>query len=207
MPVFRACIAVTGLLLVSTLMLGWGRAEKSVPVASASRSEPVYNVDPAHSSIMFRIRHFGLANFYGMVTAPMGTVLLDVPEAAALEIEIQTKYVEGGNDSRNKFLASPDFFNTREYPKATFKASAIRRIDDTTFEADGQFTLRGVTRPLTITLTGYTERTIEKFGHRCGFETTFTINRSDYGMTTHFENETLADEVTITVSIEAGRPA
>lgn len=207
MSAFRFCVAITGLLLVSVLMLGWGRAAAPLTPAGAAQPEAVYQVDPAHSSIMFKIRHFGLANFYGMVTAPMGTVLLDVPEAAALEIEIQTKYVEGGNDSRNKFLASPDFFNTREYPKATFKASAIRRIDDTTFEADGEFTMRGVTKPLTITLTGYTERTIEKFGHRCGFETTFTIKRSEFGMTTHFENETLADEVTITVSIEAGRPA
>lgn len=193
---------------VSVAMIGLVRRPATVTSAGAhAAAEPVYQVDPAHSSIIFQIRHFGIANFYGMVTAPTGTVLLDDPDNPVLDIEIQTKYVNGGNDSRNKFLASPDFFNTREYPKATFKSDKIRKVDDTTYEADGEFTMRGVTRPLTITLTGYNERTIDKFGHRCGFETTFAVKRSEYGMTTHFENETLADEVTITVSIEAGRPA
>jgi len=188
-------------------MLGVGRAGESLTSAGVHAAENVYKVDPAHSSIIFQIRHFGIANFYGMVTAPMGTVLLDDPDAAVLEIEIQTKYVNGGNDSRNRFLASPDFFNVREYPKASFKAESIRRIDESTFEADGIFTMRGVSRPLTVRLTGYAERTIEKFGHRCAFETTFTINRSEFGMDSHLEDESLGDEVTITVSIEAARPA
>lgn len=193
---------------VSAAMFGFvHRPGSTVLSEAAAAAEPVYQVDPAHSSIIFKIRHFGIANFYGMVTAPTGSVLIDDPENPVLDIEIQTKYVNGGNDSRNKFLASPDFFNTREYPKATFKSDKIRKVDDTTYEAEGEFTMRGVTKPLTITLTGYNERTIDKFGHRCGFETTFTVKRSEYGMTTHFENETLADEVTITVSIEAGRPA
>lgn len=198
---------VAAAVVFPALMLGLARDRSAMPASTAATAdEAVYQIDPAHSSIVFAIRHFGIANFYGMVTAPTGTVLLDA-DNPVLDVTILTKYVNGGNDSRNKFLASPDFFNVREYPQATFKSHAIRKIDDTTYEADGTFTMRGVSRPLTVTLTGYGERTVEKFGHRCAFETTFTIKRSQFGMTTHLEDDVLGDDVTITVSIEAGRPA
>lgn len=203
----RTFSLIAAIAAVSVLMLGLGRG-KPTPVSSAgvAAEEAVYQIDPAHSSIIFTIRHFGIANFYGTVTAPTGTVLLDT-DLPAIDVTIHTKYVNGGNDSRNKFLASPDFFNVREYPEASFKSNSIRKVDDTTYEADGTFTMRGVSKPITVTLTGYGERTVEKFGHRCAFETTFTIKRSEFGMTSHFEDEVLGDEVTITVSIEAGRPA
>lgn len=171
--------------------------------ARVVREAETFEIDPVHSSIVFRIRHFDMANFYGMITGPTGS--FSICEGGSLDVTIEIKNVDGGNESRNRFLAGPDLFNARDYPTARFTAKRIRDLGDGRFEATGDFTLKGITRELTVELQGYNEREVPRFGHRAAFETTFTIKRTEFGMPTHVEERVLGDEVTLTVSLEGVR--
>lgn len=167
------------------------------------READTFEIDPVHSSIIFRIRHFDMANFYGMVTAPRGS--FSVMEGGSLDVTIDIRNVDGGNDSRNRFLAGPDLFNARDYPTARFSSKKIRDLGDGRFEVTGDFSLKGITHEITVELRDYNEREVPRFGYRAAFEATFTIRRTEFGMPTHVEERVLGDEVTLTVSIEGVR--
>lgn len=165
-----------------------------------------FGVDPGHSTVLFKVRLHSVANFYGRVNAPQGTFLLtDDPAQSHVEITIETKNIDGGLKTRNQYLAGVDFFNAREYPQATFASTSIKRIDETSFEASGSFTMRGKTIPLTVTLAEYAEADMGRLGYRAGFEARFTVNRSEFGMTAHLDDGQLGDDVEIIVAIDGGR--
>lgn len=198
-------VTIAAAVLSGAVLLGFNAPATPAPASRAA--EDNFSVDIAHSTIIFKIRLHKVANFYGRVNAPQGSFLLtDNPDESFVEINIATKNVDGGMKTRDQYLAGVDFFNAREYPDASFKSDSIKRVDAQTFEAAGQFTLRGKTIPLTVQLKQYAEAAMGRLGYRAGFEATFTIKRSEFGMTAHLDDEQLGDEVEITVAIDGGRP-
>lgn len=177
------------------------------PLPSALHAVAPFTIDMAHSTLNYRVRHFGVSWFYGRINMPEGSFLLDAsePSASHVTITVELKNMDAGNENRDRFLIGPDFFNAREHPVATFSSTSITKIDDSTWEAAGEFTLRGVTKPVAVKLEEYTELQTAKFGYRAGFLCTFDIKRSDYGMDLFVSDGTLGDLVTITASIEGVR--
>ena len=163
-----------------------------------------FAVDVAHSTVIFKLRHFGISNFYGRVKAPSGSFLVDDSDLAGsmINVTLEIKNMDSGNVGRDRFLLSPDFFNEREYPTAEFNSSSIKKLGEGTYEATGTFTMHGVSNPVTVRIDDYTTAHVERFGHRGGFECTFTVKRSDYGMDLFVKEGTLGDEVTIIAAIE-----
>ncbi len=202
----NARVLIIGAILLVGVVAAADHSLAKSHITKAQSQSAEFMVDPSHSVILFKIRHFGVTNFYGRVNNPTGKFLLvDEPGASFVEIEVQTKFIDGGNDARNKFLAGPDFFNPREHPTATFKSREIKRIDESTWEAVGTFRMRGVDVPLTVQLQQYAEVSTSRFGYRAGFEATFVVSRSTFGMTTHLEENMLSDAVEITVSVAGAR--
>ncbi len=163
-----------------------------------------YRVDPVHSSIVFRVKHMNTAFVYGRFNRFSGTLVVDEknPERSSVQLEIDLNSVDTGNSQRDDHLRNPDFFNTRQFPKATFKSTRVRKINDTTVEVQGNLTLRGVTKPLTVRVT-FTGKGRNPRGQEIiGFETTFTIKRSAFGIN-YGLNGGLSDEVRVTISVEA----
>jgi polyisoprenoid-binding protein YceI len=174
----------------------------SAPRAEAPAAAGAWSVDPTHSSMVFRIKHLNTAFFYGTFNKVTGTINFDEakPEASSLELTVQVDSLESHADGRNTHLKSKDFFNVAEFPTATFKSTSWKG-SGTSFDVTGDMTLHGVTKPLTIKL----EKTGEGKGQRgpiIGFESTFTIKRSDFGIT--FMPDGLGDEVKLMVGLEAG---
>ncbi len=194
---------ISGIMVLSAIAPSTAHeSESRMPFASAEQ----FGVDPGHSTVIFKVRLHSVANFYGRVNAPQGSFLLtDNPDESHVDIKIQTKNIDGGLKARNQYLAGVDFFNAREHPEATFTSDSITRIDDTSFEAKGNFTMRGKTIPLTVTLAEYAEADMGRLGYRAGFEARFTVKRSEFGMTAHLDDGQLGDEVEIIVAIDGGR--
>jgi polyisoprenoid-binding protein YceI len=121
-----------------------------------------------------------------------------------VKVVIEIKNMDAGNDTRNRFLTGPDFFNVREYPTAEFASTSIRKHDDGSYEATGPLTMHGVTREVAVRINEYTEKQTERFGFRGGFECVFDVNRSDFGMDlfVNEKTETLGDPVRIIAAIE-----
>jgi polyisoprenoid-binding protein YceI len=167
-----------------------------------------YDIDPVHSSVVFRVLHMGIAPFYGRFNDLAGTIVHDPanPENSSVKIEIEAESVDTGAAARDRHLRSPDFFNAKQFPKITFESTGVKKTGDGTFEVTGDLTLLGRTRPVTLTV----ERTGEGNGPRgkprIGFATTTSIRRSEFGMTYMLdEKKGVGDRVDLFLAVEGVR--
>ena len=171
-------------------------------LSAAAQAADTYQVDPVHSSVLFKIRHLNVADFYGRFDDVSGTVSLD-PASGSVNLEIKTDSIDTHNDKRNQDLKGPDFFNVKQFPTITFKSTKVENAGGDAYKVTGNFTLRGVTKPLTVEFKKTGEGKGMKDEYRAGGETQFTIKRSDFGM--NYMQGVLGDEVTLIVSLEGIR--
>lgn len=175
-------------------------AEPAPPAPAAAET---YEVDSVHSTILFRVKHLGVAYSYGRFNEMQGKIVVDDanPAASSVEIEAKTDSIDTGNAKRDQHLKSPDFFNAKQFPTVSFKSTSAKKAGEK-WEVAGNVTLKGVSKPVTLTLDRVgTAKTPQ--GHKTGFEGKFAVKRSDFGMS--FMPDGLGDEVTLQVSIEAAR--
>ena len=161
-----------------------------------------YKVDPTHSSLIFKVKHLDIAYVYGRFNSLSGMVIIDEEEIgnSSVEITVKTKAVDTSKGQRDKLLRGPDFLNIKEFPVVSFKSSELKKTGSDTLEVSGDLTLLGVTQPLTVTVYE-TGKGRDPFGGvRRGFETTFSIRRTDFGMRKMLS--LVAEEVSITLSVE-----
>ncbi len=188
-------------ILMSTLAMSLAMSLSEANVHAADS----YTLDPVTSSALFRVKHFNVAYFYGTFNAVEGNVTWDQvnPAASKIEVTIQAASVASRNEKRDAHLASPDFFDAKQFATLKFVSSAFKAIDATHYEVAGDFTMHGVTKPLTITVEKTGDGKDPKGAQRIGFETTFKVKRSDHGMDKMLEN--IGDEVTVIFSTEGIR--
>ncbi len=169
--------------------------------AALAPAQSNYKVDPVHSAVLFKINHLGVSNAWGRFNDPQGVVVWDDndPSKSKDEITLQTAKIDTANQKRDDHLRSPDFFNAKQFPTLSFKSNSIAKKSDTEFDVTGDLTFRGVTKPITVTVTKVGEKETQ-MGHRAGWETSFTVKRSEFGMT--FMPGGVGEEVEIVVSIE-----
>ena len=184
------------------LALGLGLAPHSTAKPTETQA---FNVDPVHSSTVFRIKHFDVSFFYGRFNSVTGKVEFDAedPANSSFIIEIKADSVDTNSGQRDRHLKSPDFFNAQEFRSIIFKSTRVSRRGDNRLEVGGDLTLHGVTRPVSL-IVDYGGPKEARGRSLMGFETTFTIKRSDFGMTTYIAGKALGDEVKLFVSLEVG---
>lgn len=202
----RTALALSAATVVATALGGLASGPDAVPASASAQpsAATIFIVDKTRSMVIFRVRDMGVSNFYGRVNAPTGTFTIDPddPANSSVQIMFELKNMDTGDKNKDRLLLGPQYFNARQYPTAEFKSTSISKIDDSTYEATGAFTMRGATRQITVTLTDYAELQTTKFGYRGGFEATFTIKRLDYGLNEHEDGLMLGLDVRITVSIQ-----
>lgn len=160
----------------------------------------------AHASINFRIQHFGFSWMHGRFNKFEGSFSYD-PEnlqAAKVDVTIDVASIDTNYEMRDNHLRSSDFFNVAVYPKAHFVGKSLTAQADGNYILTGEFTLQGVTNPLTMTIEKIGEGESPWGGYRAGFEghTQFTI--ADYGMDVTRLGPS-AKEVYLTLSVEGIR--
>jgi polyisoprenoid-binding protein YceI len=164
-----------------------------------------FKLDPVHTSIVFRVKHLEVAYVFGRFNGPTGSFAFDesTPSNSSIEVIVNAKNVDTAFEKRDNHLRSPDFFNIGDYPLISFKSKSVKKLNQDTYEVSGNLTLLGKTRPITVKAhaTGSGKDPWGNF--RRGFETSFTIKRSDFGM--NFMMGGVSDEVNLTVSFEGIR--
>jgi polyisoprenoid-binding protein YceI len=164
-----------------------------------------YKVDPGHSGVLFKVQRFGATNFWGRFNQPEGVLVWDEqnPAGSTISVSVQAAKVDTASQKRDDHLRSPDFFNARQFPAITFKSTSISKAEtEGQYLVNGDLTLHGVTRPVTVTLVKTGEAETQS-GYRAGFETSFQIKRSEHGM--NFMQGAIGDDVQIVVTLEAVR--
>ena len=186
----RLAMSVLAALVVSVL---------GAPVPA--RAADPYVVDAMHSSVYFKISHLGLSSVYGRFNSFTGSFTIDPSDAAncAFAMTIRTESIDTNNRKRDDHLRSPDFFNVKQFPAITFKATAVKPIQDG-YEVTGDFTMHGVTKSIRFPLLGGRKAEFPKGVERTGFSTELTLKRSDFGMTKFAE--ALGDDVLVAISFE-----
>lgn len=168
----------------------------------------VYKVDAGHSGVNFTIRHF-VTNTPGRFKDFDGTIKHDKqnPAASSVEFTVKTTSIDTDNDDRDNHLRGEDFFEVAKFPTMTFVSKKVAAKDANTLEVTGDLTIKGVTKSVTIPVQVLgTAKTPN--GEKAGFETTFTVNRKDYGINWNRVMDSgavLGDDVKVTISIEANR--
>ena len=164
-----------------------------------------YQIDPIHSSVLFRIKHLAISNVYGRFIDFKGTLIIDQEDPAKNSIEayVAAHSIDTDTPKRDDHLQSPDFLNVNKFPMVSFRSQSWKKIDKDIFEVTGDLTLHGVTRPLTVKLEQTGSGKDPWGGYRIGFETSFSIKRNDFKMGKM--HDSVGGTVYITVSIEAVR--
>ena len=151
-----------------------------------------WEIDPSHQSFEFVARHL-MAKVRGKFSGVSGAATVaDALEASTLEIEIDTTTVDTGDATRDGHLRSNDFFGAEDHPTISFRSTAIRPGDaETEWKVDGDLTIRGVTRPVTVDLE-FLGGAIDPWGNqRIGFSGVVPeVNREDWGLTWNAPLET-----------------
>ena len=114
-------------------------------------------------------------------------------------MRIKTASIDTNVEKRDQHLRTADFFDVEKYPEMVFKSTAVRKVGDG-LEVTGDFTLHGVTRPVTFTLKGGEKAEFPKGTQRIGFFTEFTLKRSEFGMANMIPD--VGDEVRIFIGLE-----
>ncbi|MCG3201537.1 MAG: Protein YceI [Gammaproteobacteria bacterium] len=143
-----------------------------------------YTIDPSHTFVQFRISHLGFSTMVGRFNKLEGEFSWDKakPEDSAIHITIDTASVDTNWAERDKHLRGEEFLAVREYPQASFKSTRYTG-DATGGKLEGELTLHGVTKPVTIDVEAVGEGADPWGGYRAGFDGTTTINRLDFGIT------------------------
>jgi polyisoprenoid-binding protein YceI len=164
-----------------------------------------FEVDTVHSSAIFRIKHANVSYSYGRFNDFKGKLVLDDkdPSKSEFDFRVSTESVDTGNPNRDGHLKGPDFFNAKQFPTIAFKSTKVAKQPGDKYQVTGDLTLHGVTKPITVTLVKTGSAAIPKMGTRTGFETTFDIKRTDFGMSNMVGM--VGDDVRMIVSIEAGK--
>jgi polyisoprenoid-binding protein YceI len=173
--------------------------------APAEAQAEAWSIDPAHSFVMFRIKHMDLGYAYGRWNEFSGSVSYDEANAAAssVTVEVKAASVDTGVQPRDDHLRSPDFFNVAQFPTIAFKSTSVAKVDAKHVDVTGDLTLHGVTKPLTVRMEKVGGPVKDPVGKmRMGFEGTATIQRLAFGVG---EAEGLSDEVRLTLAFEVVR--
>jgi polyisoprenoid-binding protein YceI len=162
-----------------------------------------YELDTAHSSLAFKIKHLGISWVKGSFGAFEGSFVLDAenPAACSVTVTAQAASISTGNDGRDKHLRSPDFFDAEKFPTLSFKSTKVSKKADGVYEVTGDFTIHGVTKPVTFDFNLAGPAKGMKGETRAGGDTAFVIKRSDYGMDKMVGP--IGDDVHLDLSFEA----
>ena len=187
----------------------------AVPAASFAAE---YDLDPAHSQVGFSTKHLVVSTVRGEFGKISGTVTYDEkkPEASVVDITIDTTSINTREPKRDGHLKSADFFDVEKFPTATFKSKKVVAAGKGKLKVEGELTLKGITKPVTLAVTGPSAEVKTPFGTTIvAASATATISRKDFGMVWNKALETgglmVGDDVQLTIEAElvkrAAKPA
>jgi polyisoprenoid-binding protein YceI len=176
----------------------------------SARADDTYKIDPVHSSINFKVRHF-FSYVNGSFKKFEGTIVVDPdhPEKSSVTATIDAASVDTRNEKRDEDLRSADFFDVTKYPKITFKSKSVKQTGADSGDIIGDLTMHGVTKEITLHVKFLGKGKGMGGKPISGWQVTpEPIKRSDYGLNWSKMVEGTAvvgEEVTISIDIEADK--
>ena len=180
----------------------------ALPLAANAAADS-YSIDPYHTFVHFEVDHLGFTKIRGYIGKASGKFSLDpAAKSGTLDVTLQTASVStGDNDkgsrarSRDEHLRSPDFFNVAEFPTMTFKSTKVVWKGDQPGTVEGNLTLLGVTKPVTLNIDHWRcGPNPSNKKEMCGGTVSGSLKRSDFGM--KFGVPSIGDELALWIGVE-----
>ena len=171
--------------------------------AAAVAAPETYNIDPGHTAPRFEYSHLGYSNQLHRFDKTSGKIVLDrAAHTGSVDVSIDTKSVNTGLALFNGYIQGEDYFDTAKYPTITFTSTKVRFDGDKPVAVDGNLTIKGVTRPVTLTVTSFHSMP-HPFAKKdaIGANAVARIKRSDFNMGKGAP--AVSDEVTLSIAVEA----
>jgi polyisoprenoid-binding protein YceI len=169
-----------------------------------------YQIDPAHTSAQFSIRHMMITNVRGGFSRVQGTIVHDIenPSESSVEAIIDATSINTLDEQRDAHLKSPDFLHADKHPTIVFKSKKIEPAGEDEFKVTGDLTIHGVTKEVVLKVEGPSAEVKDPYGNmRIGASASTKIKRSDFGLTYNAVLETggiaLGDELKIELEVSA----
>lgn len=176
----------------------------TVLTATPALAEPlVYTIDTTHTFPRFSYSHFGLSKQLSRFNKTSGTITLDAAaKTAMVDVSIDMTSVDTGYETFDGHIQGEDFFDTARYPTATFKSTKVTFEGDAPAAIEGDLTIKGVTRPVTLSVTSFLAMPHPMMKRPAiGANATATIKRSEFNASKHVPY--VGDEVTLDIALEA----
>lgn len=175
----------------------------AVFAASAQAAPETFVIDTGHTAPRFEYNHQGLSTQLHRFDKTTGKIVLDkAARTGAVEVNIDATSVNTGFPLFNQHIQGADFFNTAAYPSITFKSTKVTFKGDVPATVEGDLTIKGVTKPVTLTVTNFTAKPHPMLKKDAlGADAVAHIKRSDFNMGKHAPY--VSDEVTLSIAMEA----
>jgi polyisoprenoid-binding protein YceI len=167
-----------------------------------------YAIDASHTELGFAVRHMAVSKVRGRFSTFEGTIQIgEQPADSKASLTIEAGTVDTRDETRDAHLRTNDFFDVANYPTWTFVSTSIKPEGLTEFKVEGDLTIRGVTRQVTLDATLEGVVTDPYGNHRIGFSASTSINRDDFGVSFGAVMEAgglvVAKKVDIQIELEA----
>jgi len=176
-------------------------------IALPAVAEETYVIDPVHSQPQWVATHIGFSNQHGNFGKATGKIVLDrAAKKGSIDVTIDAASIRTYSDRLDQIVKGERFFNVEKFPTLTFKSTSLAFEGDNLVGADGELTMLGVTKPVSLKVTNFTcgEQAFNK-KPMCGAEATATIKRSEWGMTDGLKLGNPGDDIKLIIPVEAYR--
>jgi len=188
-------------LLVALAIVPAARAQ-SVSRDVSRAPSGTYQLDTAHSQVLFSVLHMGMTDYYGRFDRISGGLNFDAhqPERSAVSVTIDMSSVDTPSNELANVLRSASTFDADQYPKATFQSTSVARTGPNTGRMTGNLTIRNITRPVTldVTFNGGGDNPLGN-SYAIGFRATGIIRRSDFGLSSQIWSSFVSDDVRLDI--------
>ena len=173
-------------------------------ISAASFAAPeTFSLEPTHTYPRFEYSHFGYSNQVQRFDKTSGKIVLDrAAKTGSVEVTIDAKSVNTGYALFNQHIQAEDYFHTEKYPTITFKSTAVKFDGDKPVAIEGNLTIKGVTKPVTLTVTSFhamPHPMLKK--DAIGANASVTVKRTEFNAGKYAPN--VSDDVTIDIALEA----
>ncbi|MCC6849871.1 MAG: polyisoprenoid-binding protein [Deltaproteobacteria bacterium] len=173
-----------------------------------ARAADTYEIDGAHASVQFSVRHMMISNVRGEFTKVSGTATGDPgqPTATTVEATIDAASIDTRNAKRDEHLRGPEFLDTAKFPTIGFTSTKVEKAGEG-WKLTGNLTLHGVTKPVVLDVTNVTPPVKDPWGNtRIGAQAATKLNRRDFGIVFNKALDgggvLVGDEIAVTIDVE-----
>ena len=168
-----------------------------------------WQIDPAHTTVGFSVRHLGISNVHGRFGKVSGSAMIDDNDItkSSVNTTIDVNSIDTGNQNRDSDLKSPNYFDAAQFPTITFKSKSVSKNGEGKLKVLGDLMIHGVTKEVTLDVEGPSAPAKMGPNQHRGLAASTSINRKDFGVGAKAPAAMVGEEIKISLDVELTQKA